>query len=174
MTNTQYPILNYGLTMPNIVTGTRLVFFILFIWAAAQQRAGLALALWLPAWGMDAIDGWLARKLKQETPFGYIFDKAVDRLVLFGGVLVVMTEGLVPEYALLLLTKDIAVLPAVTAQLKRQAVMPALGMEGKIMTVLQGVGFAWLVLGWPGGEVIVGAVALLGGVSGYRYLRSFP
>ncbi len=159
------------MTVANAVTGVRLIFFALFLWAAAAHQIGLAIFFWLLAWALDFVDGWLARRLRQATAFGYIFDKAVDRLVLFGGVLVVLTEQLVPDYALLLLTKEIAILPALSWQMHQRAAMPSLGLFGKILNILQGLGFIWLLLGLPGGLWITLTIAVLGGGAGYWYLR---
>lgn len=143
----------------------------LFIGAAVSHRIELALLWWLPAWALDALDGWLARRLRQETSFGYIFDKITDRLVLVGGLLIVLTEQLIPDYGLLLITKDIAALPALSWQIKRRGAMPSLGVFGKMMSTLQGIGFVWLLLGWPGGFPVTITIAILGGISGFTYLR---
>ena len=69
------------MTVANVVTSSRLVFFAVFVWAAHVRAIEWAAVSFVFAWGLDAVDGWAARQLNQVTDFGYIFDKVVDRVV---------------------------------------------------------------------------------------------
>lgn len=69
------------LTVPNAVTLVRTAGAVwLGALAIGQRSAGLAVAAYLTYWIGDMLDGWIARRLGQETRFGAVFDIAADRL----------------------------------------------------------------------------------------------
>jgi CDP-diacylglycerol--glycerol-3-phosphate 3-phosphatidyltransferase len=158
------------MTAANIVTGIRLVLFAFFVVAAHEREVGLAAGLFAVAWGLDVVDGWLARRLKQASRFGFLFDKAVDRIVILGGCLVLLMEGLIPEPAILLLTKDIVMLPALTVWIKTKKQLEIIRWPGKIVTTLQGGAILWLLLGLPNELAVIFLVAAIGAIVGGRYL----
>ena len=122
------------MTAANLVTGLRLVPFALFVYAAHQGKIGVAAVFFAIAWAADGVDGALARRLKQTTAFGYVFDKAVDRLVLVGGMLVLVAAGLVPAYALLVAAKDVVVTPTAFRRRTHGQALRDLGGWGKAAT----------------------------------------
>lgn len=133
------------LTAANVVTLFRLVLLIIFVALAIQRHITAAVAVFAVAWGLDLIDGYLARHLHQETRVGFILDKVVDRLLLVGGGVVLINQGYLPPLALLLFTKDVAVTPAFYIQIRAHESVRSLGRAGKIMTLLQGAALLWLV-----------------------------
>lgn len=158
------------MNIANIITGSRLVMFVVFIWAIQTGRPLWAALLFFGAWSLDAVDGWVARKLGQESVFGYIFDKAVDRIVLFVGLIVLLMNRAVPDYAFLILVKDIATLPAATVQLNSLRAMPSMGKEGKVAAVGQGLAVFWVWAQLPGSGWVVLLVAGFGAIVGGRYV----
>jgi len=158
------------MTVANIITGSRLAFFVVFVWAAHTERVEWAVVMFAVAWGLDAVDGWVARKMGQTSAFGYIFDKVVDRMVVFAGLLVLLVNEMVPDYALLILVKDIAVLPAASVQLGSLKAMPSMGWVGKMAAAVQGAAIIWVMAGMPASLWVVSLVAVLGGVAGAGYL----
>jgi len=158
------------MSLANIITGSRLVWFVIFIWAVQVDRLGWAAIMFLAAWGLDAVDGWAARRLGQITEFGYVFDKAVDRTVLIVGLIVLLMNRVVPDYAFLILVKDIAALPAATWQVRSTRVIPSMGKGGKAVVVGQGVAVFWVWANLPGGWWVVLVVAGLGALVGGKYV----
>lgn len=158
------------MSIANLITGSRLIWFVIFIWAVEKERLGLAAVMFLAAWGLDAVDGFVARRLGQATGFGYFFDKVVDRIIVVAGVIILLMYQVVPDFGLLILTKDIAALPAMTAQLKSRTAVPSMGKGGKVAVVGQGLAVFWLWASLPGGLWVVMAVAALGVVVGGRYV----
>jgi CDP-diacylglycerol--glycerol-3-phosphate 3-phosphatidyltransferase len=69
-------------TWANAVTALRtLVCVVLFTVAAARHSAAWNLAGLVTFWLLDIADGWLARRLHQETRLGAQFDILADRLL---------------------------------------------------------------------------------------------
>src|SRR3989338_6310822 len=158
------------MSIANVITGSRLIWFVVFIWAVETDRLGWAALMFLAAWGLDAADGWMARRLGQVTEFGYVFDKAVDRTVLIVGLMVLLMNQVVPDYAFLILAKDVAALPSVTVQFKSMRVIPSMGKGGKLVVVGQGLAVFWVWANFPGGWWVVLGVAMLGVVVGGQYV----
>lgn len=158
------------MNIANVITGSRLVWFVVFVWGVETDRLGLAALMFLAAWGLDAVDGWAARRMGQVTEFGYILDKAVDRTVLIVGLIVLLMNQVVPDYAFLILAKDIAALPTATVQLKSMRLIPSMGKGGKLAVVGQGAAVLWVWADLPGGWWIVLAVAVLGALVGGQYV----
>lgn len=70
------------LTVPNLFTFLRLLAIPVFLWLLFVQQQRFASALLLGALGAtDWVDGYLARKLQQQSRFGRVFDPSVDRLM---------------------------------------------------------------------------------------------
>ncbi|MDP3997317.1 MAG: CDP-alcohol phosphatidyltransferase family protein [bacterium] len=159
------------LTAANAVTAVRLVLIIFFVWLLLAGEVTAATIMFILAWLLDAADGWLGRRLNQTTDFGYYFDKAVDRLLMGGAVFFLLAENLVSPLALLLLTKDIALLPVITIHAWAREKIRSAGWPGKLVTVLQGAGVIWLMVGLGQQEIMVVLVAVVGGIVGAWHLR---
>ena len=106
----------------------------------------------------------------QESTFGSQLDKTIDRIVLIGAVIFLIRYKYIPPVALFLLTKDIGLCVALTAN-KKGKVFPGAGLLGKAASVMQGVGILWLFAGFPFGQAVVTIVALFGGFVAVDYLR---
>ena len=79
-------------TIPNIITLLRVILIPVFVivyyldWQWAHQAG--AFIFWLAAI-TDWIDGYLARKLKQMTPFGAFLDPVADKLIVAAALLMI-------------------------------------------------------------------------------------
>ena len=150
------PILN----LPNILTLIRVaaipvlvaVFYLPFGWSD-MLAAGLFLAAGLTDW----LDGYLARKLGQTSPFGAFLDPVADKLIVAVALLM-----LVQQHATLWLTAPAMVIVCreITVSALREW-MAELGMRakvavsaiGKIKTVTQMVAITLLLAVQPGYDV---------------------
>lgn len=160
------------LTAANAVTVFRLMLFgamVVLLWYGA---AAWAVALFIAAWLLDIVDGFLARWLHQETRLGFMLDKIVDRLLIFWGTIFFITAAVLPPVALLILVKDIAALPLITIHHFAEEAIGSLGWPGKITTFLQGVAVLALWLEVPAAAWFVYVVALTGAaVAGRQIYR---
>ena len=87
------------LTVPNLVTLVRLACLPIFLWLlfARDDRASAA---WLMGFlgATDWVDGWLARRLDQQSDVGAVLDPAVDRILFIVGVGAIIIDGAVPRW----------------------------------------------------------------------------
>lgn len=88
--------------MANFITFIRLILLLVLVlsiyWAdPSWQRANMPLLFFIMI--LDALDGWVARKLNESSLFGAVFDIAVDRIVETVLWVVLAHIGLVPIWA---------------------------------------------------------------------------
>ena len=81
-------------TVPNLVTVLRLAGLPVFCWLLFGLGDRAAAGILLGALGAsDFLDGYLARRLGQETDLGAILDPVVDRCMFFAAVVAMLVSG---------------------------------------------------------------------------------
>ena len=93
-----------GLAMKLTVLRVVLIplFIIAFYWHPAAWGQWLALSVYTVACISDYLDGWLARKYREESPFGAFLDPVADKLMVSAVLIVVLQSR--PEVWLMLCT----------------------------------------------------------------------
>jgi cardiolipin synthase len=87
------------LTVPNLVTVSRLVLLGLFCFLLFGAGQRVAASIVLMVTGMtDFLDGYLARRYHQVTTLGKVLDPSVDRLVVVTAVISIAVYGAVPVW----------------------------------------------------------------------------
>jgi len=160
------------INVPNTLTAIRIILAVIVAVLLIQATAtGIIWAgsLLLVAWGTDGLDGFLARRLKQQTLFGSLFDLVADRCVTTPVLIITIiggywqrTAGLMPfnpyPYAGVVFIADITVLIGVITLLwKRRTRTVNFPPPTQIARISYSVNMVTLVLGVWG----VGPNALL-------------
>lgn len=70
------------LTIPNLLTFLRMALIPVFAIMLVYHREGWALAVFTIAGVSDGVDGFIARRLKQESELGTIMDPVADKLLM--------------------------------------------------------------------------------------------
>ena len=84
-------------TLPNILSGLRLLGVPVFLWLVlGPEEDTLALGLLVLSGITDYLDGWLARKLNQQSIVGQILDPVADRLYILAVVLGLALRDVIP------------------------------------------------------------------------------
>jgi cardiolipin synthase len=171
-------------TLPNVLSGIRLLTIPLFVWLAlGPQLDGLA-ALVLALGGItDYLDGMLARRWNQISRLGQLLDPIADRLSTIAVLIVFLIRGVVPWWFVVLLVARDAVLAVQMARLKGHGItgLPV-NFVGKAATFNLLMAFPllmWGVSAMAGPATVartVGWALALWGTwlylySGWRYLR---
>lgn len=76
------PHANKVLTLPNVLTFLRIGLIPVFAILLAYHKEGWALAVFTIAGASDGVDGFLARRMKQESELGTIIDPIADKLLM--------------------------------------------------------------------------------------------
>jgi len=105
------PRLNPLRTAPNLLTLLRICLAPFLVAAILEGRWPLSFALFVAAGLTDALDGALARLLKQRSMLGQYLDPVADKLLLSTLFLVLMHEGLMPTtVTVLVFGRDVGIL----------------------------------------------------------------
>lgn len=98
-------------TAPNLLTVLRICLAPFLVAAILENRFGLGFGLFLVAGLTDALDGLLARLLKQRTVLGQYLDPVADKLLLSTLFLVLWHKGLIPTtVTVLVFGRDVGIL----------------------------------------------------------------
>lgn len=98
-------------TAPNLLTVMRICLAPFLVAAILENRFVLAFTLFIAAGLTDALDGLLARVLKQRTSLGQYLDPIADKLLLSTLFLVLMFKGLMPTtVTVLVFGRDVGIL----------------------------------------------------------------
>jgi cardiolipin synthase (CMP-forming) len=148
MTDIPNPRLNPYRTAPNLLTLLRMCLAPFLVAAVLQNRFGLSFGLFVAAGLTDALDGLLARVLKQHSMLGQYLDPVADKLLLSTLFLVLMHKGLIPTtVTVLVFGRDVGILLVAAilyAAVGRREFGPSL--IGKANTVAQVAAVAFVLL----------------------------
>ena len=96
---------------PNLLTLARICLAPFLVAAIIEDRFALSFYLFLAAGLTDALDGTLARLLKQRTMLGQYLDPVADKLLLSTLFLVLMHKGLIPaRVTVMVFGRDVGIL----------------------------------------------------------------
>jgi len=133
---------------PNLLTLLRICLMPLLVSAILDNRFGLSFGLFVTAGLTDALDGALARWLKQRTVLGQYLDPVADKLLLSTLFLVLTHKNLIPvTITALVFGRDVGILLVAAllyAAVGRREFNPSL--FGKLNTVAQVMAVAVVLL----------------------------
>ncbi len=125
--------LNYYLNLPNLISLTRLFLspFILF-----APESFIAVFFFLLAFS-DALDGFLARRLKMQTQLGKVLDPLADKVMILCGLYVcTLRLELLPKSLLYLtLLRDAFILLGSALLIMKRKLIPSARYFGKAFTL---------------------------------------
>ncbi|GAB2978465.1 CDP-alcohol phosphatidyltransferase family protein [Nocardioides montaniterrae] len=92
------------LTVPNLISVLRLLLIPVFLWLVlGPELDGLALGVLMLSGASDFADGWLARKLDQQSDLGQLLDPVADRLYILAVVVGLALRHVVPWWVAVIL-----------------------------------------------------------------------
>jgi cardiolipin synthase len=102
------PLRENNWTIPNLLTVSRIMLTPGFVMAFVNQRFDLAWVLFAIAGFTDALDGTLARLLKQRSTFGAMLDPLADKILLVTSFICLAVQDWIPGWlSILVVSRDI-------------------------------------------------------------------
>jgi cardiolipin synthase (CMP-forming) len=162
------------LSLPNVVTTTRLVLVPLFVWLLVQPHhrdwwdASVLLAV---LGSTDWVDGQLARRLDQVTNLGKVLDPTADRALLATAVIGILAVGAVPvPIAVVAITREALVAVAAVGLALAGARRIDVTLVGKAGTFGLMVAFPFFLaghstVGWHHLALVLGWVSAVFGLT---------
>ena len=148
MNTNSSPRINPFRSAPNLLTFLRICLAPFLVSAVLENRYKLGFILFVVAGLSDALDGLLARALKQRTTLGEYLDPVADKLLLSTLFLVLLHQGLMPiRVAVLVFGRDVCILlvsAILYAVANRRDFQPS--VFGKINTLAQVLTVAVVIL----------------------------
>jgi len=147
------------LTVPNLLSFSRLLGVPLFLWLLLGPHAdGWALAILMVSGVTDWADGVLARKLNQMSRLGALLDPVADRLYILATLIGLVLRHVIPLWlAVLLIGRDLMLACTLPPLRRRGLTGLPVHYLGKAATFNLLYAFPLLLIGsWPG---TLGAVA---------------
>ena len=104
------------MNLPNCLTLTRIAmvpFFVVFFYISffrTPEGSILLAVLFLVASLTDLLDGYLARRRSQVTPFGKFLDPIADKILILSVLILLVSEGRVPAWiAVIIISREFIV-----------------------------------------------------------------
>jgi cardiolipin synthase (CMP-forming) len=127
------------MTVPNLLTLSRILLTPLLIWFLVQRKLNQALIVFFIAGMTDGLDGLIARLFQQKTRLGAILDPLADKLLLVSSLLILGHIGLIPVWLVVIaVARDIVIVMGTSLLLTfRYKVEMKPTVLGKLTTLMQ-------------------------------------
>jgi len=125
--------------VPNTLTMMRLLLSFVVFGLIAQERFFFALIVFVIAAATDALDGYFARLLNQVTPLGRQLDPLIDKVIVSGAFIYLVTipgTGIQPWMVTTIIVRELLI-QGLRSHLEGQGQAFGAKMAGKLKTLFQ-------------------------------------
>lgn len=149
-----------ALTVPNLISGSRLLLVPVFAVLISKEMDGWALFILAISGASDWLDGFLARKWNQQTKLGEMLDPAADRLYILVTLLGLAWRDMVPWWlVVLIILRDLLLVGTVPVLRKHNLRALPVHLAGKAGTFALLYAFPLILLSnWDGTIGVLAAV----------------
>ena len=133
----------------------------------------IAAFIFVIASATDFFDGYVARTFNQITTLGKILDPLADKMLTLAGFLGLMMLDRASQWAIFLIITRELFITGLRVSAVSQGLDISASWMGKIKTVVQMIAIGFLLMEWPGGEILLWVAVILTLYSGYEYVRDF-
>ena len=145
----------YSMTISNLITISRLVLLPFIIYFLLTEQRVVAFVIMFVSLLSDGLDGYLARKLNQESRLGRFLDPLCDKIFLAAVMITLLYIRAVPLWAVLVIVlRDFLILFGSFVLLRSKAVVEPSNMFGKIT----GFAFGAMILAFTIGWTLIGNI----------------
>ena len=139
----------YSMTASNVITISRLVILPFIVYFMLTRQRLLAFGLMLISLLSDGLDGYLARRLNQESRLGKFLDPLCDKIFLAAVLITLLYLGIVPLWAVILIVlRDFLILLGSFILLRAKAVVEPSNTVGKVTGFFFGSMILAFTIGW--------------------------
>ena len=121
----------------------------------------------------DFFDGYIARCWDQKTKLGAILDPLADKMLILAAFLGLMMLGRASAWAVYLILIREFFITGFRVVMASDGVEVAASMAGKVKTVSQMFAVGFLLMSWPGGELLLWIAVALTLYSGFEYIFAY-
>lgn len=171
--------------LPNVLALSRIIIAPLMFWIILNPQLFtdngidiswnwyLAALLFVLASATDFFDGYIARELDQITMAGKILDPLADKMLILAAFLgLMMTHAASPWAIYIIIVRELFITGLRTVSLS-EGIDIAASWAGKVKTVAQMFAVGFLLMHWPGGDLLLWIAVALTVYSGAEYVVGF-
>lgn len=156
--------MNSVLTIPNLISFLRMALIPVFASLLFYGYGGLALAVFLIAGASDGLDGFIARRFKQESELGTIIDPIADKLLMTTAFIILTMPNVMQP------ARHLPIPFWVTAAvIGRDVLIVTVAGAINVMTGFRGFRPSWLGKASTFVQVVAVGLILLSPVVGYSF-----
>ncbi len=133
----------------------------------------MAALIFVLASATDFFDGYIARTFNQITTLGKILDPLADKMLTLAGFLGLMILDRASEWAIFLIITRELFITGLRVSAVSHGLDIAASWTGKVKTVVQMIAIGFLLMKWPGAELLLWTAVTLTLYSRYEYVRDF-
>jgi cardiolipin synthase (CMP-forming) len=166
-------VTNRVLTVPNALSAIRLATVPIFLYLFVSGREEAAVILYGAGAWTDFFDGYIARRLGQESELGRLLDPLADRIFIVALALALVAVGALPWWlTAAIVARDVVLLSLWPLVERRGVGRIRVNFTGKTATASLLFGLTWLALsetefGWASFSDEVGTVFVVAGAALY-------
>ncbi|UCD04656.1 MAG: CDP-alcohol phosphatidyltransferase family protein [candidate division WOR-3 bacterium] len=139
----------YSMTISNVITISRLVLLPIIVYFILTGSRMMAFIVMLISLLSDGLDGYLARKLHQESELGRFLDPLCDKIFLAGVLLTLLYVRAIPLWVVIIVVlRDFLILLGSFFLLKMKSVIEPSNTLGKITGLIFGAMILAFTAGW--------------------------
>jgi len=127
------------LTISNIITISRLIILPFIVYFLVKQERIIAFIIIMISLVSDAVDGYVARRLHQESELGKCLDPLADKISLAVIVMTLISINAIPFWAVIIFVRDFLILLGSHFILKNRSIVLTSNFWGKITGCIFGV-----------------------------------
>lgn len=157
------------MNLPNLISFIRIIFIPLLVFLLLTKHTAIAVGIFVIVAISDYFDGYLARKLKQETNLGKFLDPLADKVLVISALLCLVELKAVSSVPVIMIViRDFAV-TALRLTAGSFGKIIAADKLGKYKTFILDIAVAMLIVGMPYADRVFWVGVLFTLVSGILY-----
>ncbi len=157
------------MNLPNSLTLARIAFVPLIIALLYHNQPISAALVFFTAAMLDAVDGFLARKLNQVSDFGKLMDPVADKVLVLSTLLVLIEKGIASSIPVIIIIAREFIVSGLRNSKAAKGIVVQASFYGKVKTVVQILAILLLILKAPFGNEVLWISALISVLSGVDY-----
>lgn len=163
------------MNVPNILTIIRFLMIPIFAYFLCQREYFTAGLLFLLAGLTDVLDGFIARKFNQITPWGKLADPLADKLMQITALVILtfVLNFIPPIILVVVLAKELFMVAGSVVLYKQNDYVVSANWYGKLATVVFYFAIIMIIFKAPFGKVFISAAVLSTLFAFFMYIRQY-
>ena len=158
------------MNLPNFLTLSRIALIPFIVSLIYLNQLFWAAILFAFASLLDAVDGYLARKLNQVTDFGKLMDPIADKILVISILIMLVERGLAQSIPVIIICAREFIISGWRSHKATAGNIISASICGKTKTILQMAAVLMLLLNYPFAGEVLWLAAIVSVYSGVEYI----